>query len=162
MPSGLGPTWPSPGCRASGVWLNESMRWIIPLSILGLAACSLPGRQTFAPDPVAPGVQSIDATKAFAGRIPLVSIQPGTADFAVPLKDAVSQALAIKPDAAFEVRAVTPAAGAPDVEAASLSELAPLAGAVAQSIAGDGVQPGHVALTAGTGGAGAEILVFVK
>jgi hypothetical protein len=138
------------------------MRWIIPLSILGLAACSLPGRQTFAPDPVAPGVQSIDATKAFAGRIPLVSIQPGTADFAVPLKDAVSQALAIKPDAAFEVRAVTPAAGAPDVEAASLSELAPLAGAVAQSIAGDGVQPGHVALTAGTGGAGAEILVFVK
>jgi hypothetical protein len=138
------------------------MRWIIPLSMLALAACSLPGRETFAPDPVTPDVQSIDATKAFAGRIPLVSIQPGTQDFAAPMTTAVDQALAIKPDAAFEVRAVTAAGGKPDAEAAALSGLAPLAGAVAQSIAGDGVQPGHVALTAGTGGTGTEILVFVK
>lgn len=138
------------------------MRWFIPLSVLALSACSLPGRQTFAPNPVAPDAQSIDATKAFEGRIALVSIQPGTEDFAAPLKKAVAEALAIKPSAAFEVRAVTEAKGTPGEQAGRLEALAPLAGEVAQAIAGDGVQPGHVALTAGTGGTGTEILVFVK
>jgi hypothetical protein len=138
------------------------MRWIIPLSMLVLTTCSLPGRQTLAPAPKAANVQSIDATKAFAGRIPLVSIEPNTQDFGAPLKDAVSQALAIKPDAAFEVRAVTPATHGPGKAAAALAGLAPLAQAVAQAIAGDGVQPGNVALTAGSGGTGTEILVYVK
>lgn len=138
------------------------MRWIIPLSMLVLTSCSLPGRQTLAPDPVPADVQSIDATKAFAGRIPLVSIAPGTEDFGGPLRDAVHQALAIKPDAAFEVRAVTPTAHGPDKAAVELAELAPLAKAVATAIAGDGVQPGNVALTAGSGGTGTEILVYVK
>jgi hypothetical protein len=138
------------------------MRWIIPLLLLALAACSLPGRQTLAPDPVPAGTQSIAATKAFAGRIPLVSIQPGTVDFAGPLKNAVDQALAIKPDAAFEVRAVTRASFKPDADAAHLNGLTPLAQQVAQAIAGDGVQPGHVALTAGSDGASTEILVYVK
>lgn len=138
------------------------MRWIIPVSLFVLTACSLPGRQTFAPVPRPADVQSIAATQAFAGRIPLVSIQPGTRDFAGPLKDAVGQALAIKPDAAFEVRAVTRASYGPDKDAALLAGLAPLAQDVAQAIAGDGVQPGHVALTAGSGGAGTEILVYVK
>jgi hypothetical protein len=138
------------------------MRWIIPLLLLPLAACSLPGRQTLAPDPVPAGAQSIEATKAFAGRIPLVSIQPGTTDFAGPLKGAVAQALAIKPDAAFEVRAVTRASFKPGADAAHLTGLAPLARDVAQAIAGDGVQPGNVALTAGSGGASTEILVYVK
>jgi hypothetical protein len=138
------------------------MRWIIPLSMLVLTSCSLPGQKTLAPAPVPADVQSIDATKAFAGRIPLVSIAPGTQDFAGPLKDAVNQALAIKPDAAFEVRAATPVTHGPDKAAAALAELAPLAQAVAQAIAGDGVQQGNVALTAGSGGAGTEILVYVK
>ena len=138
------------------------MRWFIPLSVLALSACSLPGRQTFAPNPVPPDVQSIDATKAFDGRIALVSIQPGTQDFAAPLKKAVAEALTIKPGAVFEVRAVTDAKGTPGEQAGRLNTLAPLAGEVAQAIAGDGVQPGHVALTAGTDGTGTEILVFVK
>ena len=138
------------------------MRRIIPVIVLALAGCSLPGRLTLAPNPVAPDVQTIAAAKAFEGRIALVSIQPGTQDFAAPLKDAVGQALAIKPDAAFEVRAVTPASDKPDADATRLAELSPLAGAVAQAIAGDGVQPGHVSLTAGSGGPATEILVFVK
>jgi hypothetical protein len=138
------------------------MRWLIPLSVLALAACSLPGRQTFARDPVPADVQSIEATKAFEGRIPLVTVQPGTEDFAAPLKVAVGEALAIKPSAAFEVRAVTPARGTPGAQAERLAALAPLAGEIAQAVAGDGVQPGHVALTAGNGGTGTEILVFVK
>ncbi len=138
------------------------MRWIIPLLPLALAACSLPGRQTLAPDPKPADVQSIAATQAFAGRIPLVSIQPGTTDFAAPLKDAVAQALAIKPGAAFEVQAVTRASFKPDADAAHLTGLAPLAQDVAQAIAGDGVQPGNVALTAGSGGTSTEILVYVK
>jgi len=130
--------------------------------MLVLVSCSLPGRKTFAPTPVPADVQSIEATRAFAGRIPLVSIAPGTQDFAGPVRDAVGQALAIKPDAAFEVRAVVPNGHGPGTSAAQLAELAPLATAVAQSISGDGVQPGRVALTAGTGGTGSEILVFVK
>src|ERR1700757_894708 len=99
------------------------MRWIIIVSLAALSACSLglPGRQTLAPDPVAPDVSSVAATRAFAGRIALVRIAPGTEDFAAPLKDAV-----------------------------------------AQGIAGDGVQPGHVTLTAGTGGKSAAVLVYVK
>ena len=140
------------------------MRWIIPVFMLPLAACSLslPGRQTLAPQPVPADARSIAASQAFAGRIPLVSIQPGTADFAGPLRDAVGQALAIKPDAAFEVRAVTLASRKPDKDAAVLAGLAPLAQEVAQAIAGDGVRAGNVALTAGSGGAGTEILVYVK
>jgi hypothetical protein len=138
------------------------MRWLIPFSLLALAACSLPGRQTFARDPVPADVQSITATKAFEGRIPLVTVQPGTADFAAPLRDAVARALAIKPSAAFEVRAVTPVRGTPGAQAQILAGLAPLAGEIAQAIAGDGVQPGHVTLTAGNGGTGTEILVLVK
>jgi hypothetical protein len=138
------------------------MRWIIPLSMFVLTACSLPGRQTLAPDPVPADAQSIEATKAFAGRIPLVSIAPGTQDFAAPLSDAVHQALAIKPDAAFEVRAMTPVGHRPDKAAVELAELVPLGKAVATAIAGDGVQPGNVALTAGSGGTGTEILVYVK
>lgn len=138
------------------------MRWIIPLTMLALTACSLPGRQTFAADPVPPNAQTIAAAKAFAGRIPLVSIAPGTADFAGPLKDAVGQALAIKPDAMFEVRAVTPTTHGPDAAARTLAQLAPFASDVAQAIAADGVQPGNVTLTAGSGGTGTEILVYVK
>ena len=138
------------------------MRSLTLFSMLALTACSLPGRQTFAADPVPASVQSIAATKAFAGRIPLVSIAPGTADYAAPLKSAVGQALAIKPGAAFEVRAVTPAAQGPDAAAVALAQLAPQASEVAQAIAGDGVQPDHVTLTAGSGGTATEILVYVK
>lgn len=136
------------------------MRWFIPLVLMPLAACSLPGRQVFAPAPVTADAQSIGATQAFAGRVPLVSIQPGTQDFAAPLKNAVAQALAIKPGAAFEVRAQ--ALGAPDAGAAALAGLAPLAGAVAQSIIADGVPAGRVALTAQTGGADTAVFVYVK
>lgn len=138
------------------------MRWLIPFSMLALAACSLPGRQTLAPNPVPADVQSMTAVRAFAGRIPLVTIQPGTEDFAGPLKDAVAQALAIKADAVFEVRAVTAPTGKLGAQAQKLAALAPLAGEVEQAVAGDGTQPGHVALTAGNDGAGTEILVFVK
>ncbi|WP_297492402.1 hypothetical protein [Acidocella sp.] len=140
------------------------MRWIIPVSLFALSACSigLPGRQTLAPMPQAPDVQSIAATQAFAGRLPLVTIAPGTADFAAPLKGAVAQALAIKPAAAFEVRAVVPQGGQPDADAKALGALLPLAGAVARAVAADDVQPGHVTLTAGTGGGDAAVLVYVK
>jgi hypothetical protein len=138
------------------------MRWIIPVFMLVLVSCSLPGRQTLAPDPKPADVQSITATQGFAGRIPLVSIQPGTTDFAGPLRDAVGQALAIKPNAMFEVRAVTRASFKPGADAAHLTGLVPLAQDVAQAIAGDGVQPGNVALTAGSDGASTEILVYVK
>lgn len=138
------------------------MRWIIPLAVLPLVACSLPGRDTLAPRPVAADVQSIEASQAFAGRIALVSIQPGTRDFAAPLKSAVDQALAIKPGAMFEVRAVAPESNALDAQATQLRALAPLAAQVVQAITADGVQPGNVALTAGTGSSSTEILVFVK
>ncbi|GLR66657.1 hypothetical protein GCM10010909_13370 [Acidocella aquatica] len=138
------------------------MRKISLLALAALTACSLPGRQTFAPTPLAADPASIAAANAFAGRIPLVSIAPGTADFAAPLSGAVRQALAIKPGAAFDVEAQAPAAATPGASAAALAPLTPLASAVAQSIAADGVAPDHIMLTARTGGTAPVILVYVK
>lgn len=137
------------------------MRALVLLAVLPLAACSLPGRETLAPNPVAPQAEDIAATDAFAGRIPLVTIQPNTIGFDAPLRSAVAQALAIKPQASFEVAAEAPQA-APDATATALQSLAPLAGAVAQSIRDDGVAASHVSLAARPGGQASVILVYVK
>ncbi len=137
------------------------MRWFIPLFCVALAACNLPGRQDFAPQPVAAAPSTIAALQAFAGRIALVRIQPGTQDFALPLKKAVAQALAIKPDAAFAVRAQAPA-GTPDAGVAALGAISPLAESVAQSIIADGVPAQNVALGAQTGGTDLAVFVYVK
>jgi hypothetical protein len=127
-----------------------------------LSACALPGRTTFAPTPVGADTASIDATKAFADRIPLITILPGTTDFGPPVAGAVHQALAIKPTARFDVEAQSPAADNPDASTATLASLSGTAAAVAKSIIADGVAPGHVALTAKTAGLDSDILVYVK
>ncbi len=137
------------------------MRMIMLLP-LALAACALPSRASFAPAPVGADTASIAATKAFADRIPLVTILPGTTDFTAPVADAVKQALAIKPTAAFEVQAQTPVAATPDEGAANLAALSGTAAAVAKAIVADGVDPYRVALTAKTAGLDAAILVYVK
>jgi hypothetical protein len=124
------------------------------LLLLPLAACTLPGRQNFAPTPVAANSADITATGAFKNRIPLVIIQPGTTDFAAPVADAVRQALAIKPSAAFLVDARAPGAG--------LKTLTATATAVSQSIVADGVAPGNVSLMASSTGHGAGVYVYVK
>lgn len=94
------------------------------LAVLLLSACTLPGRQSFSPEPVAAAPHDIAALNAFAGRIALVSIKPGTADYAAPLKQAVDQALAIKPSAEFQVVAQCKQS-TPDDAASCLSALAP-------------------------------------
>lgn len=137
------------------------MRYILLLP-LALAACAVPGRNLFAPAPVGADTASISATQAFAGRVPLMTILPGTTDFAAPLAKAVHEALAIKPDARFEVQATSPVAGTPDASAVSLSTLTGTAADVAKAIAGDGVATDHVTLTAKTSGLSADILVYVK
>jgi len=137
-------------------------RFALLLLPLALPACSLPGRETFAPMPAGADTQSIAATQAFAGRLPLISILPGTTDFAGPVADAVKQARAIKPDAAFNVEAQAPQSGTPDANAQTLSELAPTASAVAKAIIADGVDASRVTLTAKTAGLDASILVYVK
>jgi hypothetical protein len=137
------------------------MRGLILLP-LALAACSVPGRDTLAPAPVAADTASIGATQAFAGRIPLVTILPGTTDFAAPVASAVRQALAIKPGARFEVESQTPQAATSDATAANLAALSGTAAAVAKSIVADGVAPDHVSLTAKTAGLDANILIYVK
>jgi len=129
---------------------------------LALAACSLPGRQTFAPNPVGADTASISATEAFSSRIALVTILPGTTDFAAPLASAVHQALAIKPSAMFDVEAQAPQAATPDASAANLAALSGTTTAVAKSIVADGVAAQNVSVTAKTAGMDAEILVFVK
>jgi hypothetical protein len=138
------------------------MRWISCLLFVGLTACALPGRQTFAAKPAGADTASVNATEAFSGRIPLVTILPGTKDFAPPLDAAVKQALAIKPTAQFEVEAQTPAAPSPDQSAEALSGLAGTATAVANAIVADGVPAERVSLTARTAGLDAGVLVYVK
>lgn len=137
------------------------MRYILLLP-LALAACAVPGRNLFAPAPVGADTASISATQAFAGRVPLMTILPGTTDFAAPVAKAVHEALAIKPDARFEVQATSPVAGTPDASAVSLSTLTGTAADIAKAIAGDGVATSHVTLTAKTSGLSADILVYVK
>ena len=135
---------------------------IVFLLPLALAACALPSRQSFAPNPVGADTQTIAAAQAFAGRIPLVTILPGTTDFAAPVASAVRQARAIKPAARFEVQAQSPTAPTPDASAATLASLSGTASAVAQSIVADGVPQSRVALTAATAGLNAVINVYVK
>jgi hypothetical protein len=131
---------------------------------LALAACTLPGRQIFAPLPVAAEPANIAATRAFAGHVPLVEITPGTPGFAAPLKSAVAQALAIKPDAVFAVVASAPAAATPDASAARLQALAGFAARVAQSLLADGIPPARLSLAAVAAAPAAPnlILVYVK
>lgn len=132
------------------------------LLLSALAGCQVPGRNTFALASVAPDTASVSATKAFSGRIPLITILPGTTDFAGPVASGVRQALAIKPDAKFEVSAESPAAATPDASAADLAALSSTAAAVAKAIVADGVAPANVTLTAKSAGLDAYILVYVK
>ncbi len=132
------------------------------LLVAGLAACQPPGRQTFAPAAIAPDTASVSATKAFSGRIALITILPGTTDFAGPVASGVHQALAIKPDAKFEVSAESPAAATPDASAADLAALSATAAAVAKAIVADGVAPANVTLSAKSAGLDANVLVYVK
>jgi hypothetical protein len=137
------------------------MKNLILAVLLVVSGCSLPGRQTLAANPVGADTQSIDAAQAFEGRIALVTILPGTTDFAAPLADAVRRALAIKPGARFEVQAQTPVAS-PDVAAAGLTGLSGTAASVSQAIVADGVPANRVSLTAATAGLQAVIAVYVK
>lgn len=132
------------------------------LSALTLVSCAPPGRETFASAPIGADTQSVKAADAFAERIALVSILPHTQDFQAPLKRAVAEALAIKPDAAFEVRAEAPGTGSPDTDAKALAALVPEAKAVAAAIIQDGVPASRVTLGAKTTGLVPLILVYVK
>lgn len=132
------------------------------LALAALAACQVPGRNTLAPPAVGADTASVSATEAFNGRIPLITILPGTTDFAAPVASAVRQALAIKPSARFEVQAESPAAATPDASAAELTALSGTASAVAKAIIADGVSPANVSLTAKSAGLDANILVYVK
>lgn len=131
-------------------------------SALTLASCAPPGRQTFAANPVGADTQSISAADAFAERVALLSILPGTQDFQAPLKKAVDEALALKPNAVFEVRAEAPGTGNPDTDAKALATLAPEAKTVADAIIADGVLASRVSLGAKTGGLNPLVLVYVK
>lgn len=139
------------------------MRRILSLfSVLGLAACAPPGQNTLAPTPLKADTQTIQRADEFAGRLPLVTIQPGTTDFELALKQAIAAALAIKPDAVFEVRANVPQTGAPNQEAQALEALTPQAQATAAAIIADGIPAAHVKLAAKAHGTSHAILVFVK
>jgi hypothetical protein len=148
--------------QAGRSYIHRMRLKFLALLLLPLAACSLPGRQTLAPTPVGADTATIDATQAFSGRIALVTILPGTTDFAAPLANAVRQALAIKPGAMFNVEAQAPQAATPDASAANLQALSGTANAVAKAIIADGVAAQNVSVTAKTAGLDANILVYVK
>lgn len=131
-------------------------------SALALASCAPPGRQTFAPTPVGADVQSINAADAFAGHVALVSILPDTHDFQAPLQKAVREALAVKPNAIFGVRAEAPGTGNPNTDAKALAALAPEARAVAEVIIACGVAPDRVSVGAKSAGLNPAIFVYVK
>jgi len=139
------------------------MRGIFVLVLgFGLVGCAFPSRDTFAPAPVGADVTTISAARAFEGRIPLVTILPGTTDYGSPIAGVVKQVLAIKATAKFDVEAQAPAGVTPDSSAATLAGLSGTASGVAQALIADGAQPANVQLTAKTVGAASEIVIFVK
>jgi hypothetical protein len=143
--------------------LRMRLQFLLPIPLLAtLAACQVPGRNSFAPAPVGPDTASVAATTAFADRVALITMLPGTTDFKAPLAAGVRQALAIKPAARFEVSAVSPASATPDASATELAALSSTAAAVAKAIVADGVAPDHVTLTAKSAGLDSNILVYVK
>lgn len=142
--------------------MKPMRRALFLLPALALASCAPPGRQSFAASPEGADTQTIAAATAFQGRIPLVSIQPGTRDFAAPLQQAVKQALAIKPDAVFQVMSATPASGNPDADTKILAALMPQAEAVVAAIIADGIPPARITTGAKTAGQTPQILVYVK
>jgi hypothetical protein len=133
---------------------------ILPVALL--AACQVPGRNTFAPPAAGADTVSVSATKAFDDRVPLITMLPGTSDFAGPVATAVHQALAIKPRAQFEVQAQSPATATPDASATELAALSSTAAAVAKAIIADGVSASNVSLTAKSAGLDSDVLVYVK
>lgn len=141
--------------------MRAAILFPLPLLLL-LAGCQLPGRNTLAPAAAGADTSSVSATEAFKGRIPLITILPGTSDFAGPVASAVHQALAIKPDARFNVQAESPASATPDASAEQLTALSGTAAAVAKAIIADGVAPSHVTLTAKSAGLDSQVLVYVK
>lgn len=130
--------------------------------MLFVAGCAPLGRADFAAPTVAPSAAEIADTHAFAGRVPFVTIQPGTTNFDGPVAAAVRQALAIKPDASFEVAAEAPAGAPPDKTAAAFSSLAPLAADVQATIIHAGVSPERVMLAAQTSEGSPEVVIYVK
>lgn len=148
--------------KQAGIKSLAMRRALYLVSALCLTSCAPPGQETFSAAPAGADTQSIKAADAFAGRIPLVSILPDTQDFQAPLKRAVAEALAIKPDAVFEVQAAAPGTGSPDTNAKALMALTPEAKAVAQAIIADGVSASRVSVSAKTAGLDPVILVFVK
>lgn len=137
-------------------------RTLCLLSILALASCAPPGRDTLAPTPVGATPFDIKTADAFAGRIALVSILPGTEDFQTALKQAIGQALAIKPNAVFEVQAEAPDTNNADQNIQALNDLAPEAEIIARTIIADGVPANRVTLGAKSAGLTPAILVYVK
>ena len=133
--------------------------FLIP-SFAFLVGCQVPGR--LAQPAVGADTASVSAVDAFKGRVPLITILPGTTDFAAPVALAVKQALAIKPGARFEVQARSPAAATPDASADELAALSGTAAAVAKAIIADGVPAANVRLTAKAAGLDSDVLVFVR
>ncbi|OYV26755.1 MAG: hypothetical protein B7X08_00685, partial [Acidocella sp. 20-63-7] len=143
----------------------RALRAGVPI-VLGSATPSLEtldnvaqGRYTRLTLPERPGA-------ANPARMSLVDLRahPPDAGISPPVLRAVGQALAIKPDAAFEVLASAPAGATPDISAARLQGLSGLAASVAQSLCDDGIPPARLSLAARTAAPDApnQIRVYVK
>lgn len=133
---------------------------VAALAALPLAACGYPD-SAFAPPARAPAASTATAATAAApaaadpladlGRdarpgAPFVVIRfgPEPVDFEAPLAEAVAAALARRPDVAFHLLALAPAAAPPLPGAPALSH----AEAVLRSLAALGVPPERVSLAA--------------
>lgn len=121
-----------------------------------LAGCALPDQRTFGAasylPPVHPPPPAKPPPPPWPGPSPLVVIQFAdlSADYAGPLEQAVRAAEARKPDVAFLVVGVAPAAGSPAAQRAAAAHAAKAAQTVMHAIAGMGVPTGRLLLAART------------
>ncbi|MGH7160683.1 MAG: hypothetical protein ACREFS_11465 [Acetobacteraceae bacterium] len=121
-----------------------------------LGACALPDQRTFGTaayrPPVPPPAPAKPPPPPWPGPSPLVVIRFAnlSADYAGPLGDAVRAAEERKPDVAFLVVGVAPAAGSPAAQMTAAADAAKAAVTVTQAIARMGVPTERLLLGART------------
>ena len=129
-----------------------------------LCGCTLIDQRTFDPKAGLPPV--IQAPPGPPAIVPLLTIDfsKPNPDYAEALRQAVTAAVARKPDVAFEVATVVPNTGTPAEQVAAAEALTPDAREVAGDIAADGIPDEQIALTARAvpGVATRQVQVFVK
>ena len=121
------------------------------LAALSLGACHLVDQRDFNPNAGKPPVPPpAKAAPAGPGALLTLNYAGGEPDYASALAQAVTRAMAVKPDVLFTVQTLVPLAATPDAQAAALREATQTGREIGEAIVTDGADQGQVELTVRT------------